>query len=56
MISPAMILPPTVLIRNGGIKNQAAAALFKKKRAMTQAVSPPKITGAENLDRPYGPL
>lgn len=33
MISPAMILPPTVLIRNGGIKNQAAAALFKKKRA-----------------------
>lgn len=43
MISPAMILPPTVLIRNGGIKNQAAAALFKKKRAMTQAVSPPKI-------------
>ena len=44
MISPAMMLPPTVLIRNGGIKNQAAAALFKKKRAMTQAV-----TGAENL-------
>ncbi len=43
MISPAMMLPPTVLIRNGGIKNQAAAALFKKKRAMTQAVSPPKI-------------
>ena len=43
MIRPAMMLPPTVLIRNGGIKNQAAAALFKKNRAMNQAVSPPKI-------------
>ena len=51
MISPAMILPPTVLIRNGGIKNQAAAALFKKKRAMTQA-DPTIIQGIQGLLNP----
>ena len=43
MSSPAIMLPPMVLIKNGGTKNQAAALLFNIAQAITHAAKPPKM-------------
>ena len=50
------MLPPMVLIKNGGTKNQAAALLFNIAQAITHAAKPPKMPVPKNFAKHAAPV